>query len=166
MAHSHFVPLHKIFFLDARLVGLLDESHPRAFCKAYFRKLLDTIQMKELAPLSVSPAADLDAPGFSGLQELTTSHTSFHYFWEPNHPTHNPNVHIDLYSCAPFSYEDVIRVAHEHFGFAEWTGNFVERTVDPRDRISLQIRGEGDMIIESTVLSAHSRKVAKHAVLS
>ncbi len=154
MAQSHFVPLHKIFFLDAKLKGLVDESDPRGFCEKYFGKLLEAIQMKQLAPLSVSPAADLEAPGFSGVQELTTSHTSFHYFWEPNHPTGNPNVHIDLYSCAPFSYEDVIRVANEHFGLAEWTGNFVERTINPQDRVSLLIKGKGDRIVESLALTA------------
>src|SRR3990167_10798857 len=113
MANAHFVPLHKIFFLDAKLAGLIDESDPRGFCEKYFGKLLEAIQMKPLAPMSVSPAADLEAPGFSGVQELTTSHTSFHYFWEPGARTgsplrsategragqagKNPNVHIDIY---------------------------------------------------------------------
>ena len=150
---SHFRPLHKIFFLDAVLKDVIDESNPQEFCRQYFGELLETIQMKPLAPMSVSPAADLEAPGFSGVQELTTSHTSFHYFWEPHAPGHNPNVHLDLYSCAPFSYEDVIRVAHKYFNFDSWTGNFVERMVDPRDRVSLLIQGEGDRIIESTAMS-------------
>ncbi len=155
---SHFVPLHKIFVLDALLTNVLDESDPNGFCKTYFGTLLKTIGMKELAPMSVSPTADLAAPGFSGVQELTTSHTSFHYFWEPHHPTKNPNVHIDLYSCAPFSYEDVIRVAHEHFGFATWTGNFIERTQDPRERITLELVGEGERAKESTVMSTEVRE--------
>lgn len=158
MANAHFVPLHKIFFLDAKLAGLIDESDPRGFCEKYFGKLLEAIQMKPLAPMSVSPAADLEAPGFSGVQELTTSHTSFHYFWEPKARGGNPNVHIDLYSCAPFSYEDVIRVAHEHFGLAEWTGNFVERTIDPKNRVSLLIKGKGDRIIESLALGVPSSR--------
>lgn len=149
---SHFVPLHKIFVLDAQLEGVLDESDPRGFCEKYFGALLKTIQMKELSPMSVSPTADLAAPGFSGVQELTTSHTSFHYFWEPHHPTKNPNVHIDLYSCAPFSYEDVVKVAHKHFGFATWTGNFIERTQDPEDRVTLLIKGEEDRITESVTM--------------
>mgnify|MGYP003333395775 CR=1 FL=1 len=110
--------------------------------------------MSPLAPMSVSPAADPAAPGFSGVQELTTSHTSFHYFWEPHHPTKNPNVHIDLYSCASFSYEDVLRTAHEHFNLGEWTATFVDRSMDPGERLTLELRGKGDQIIESTVLSA------------
>lgn len=155
---QHFRPHHKIFILDAQLASVLDESDPKKFCTAFFGELLETIKMKRLAPMSVSPAADLDAPGFSGLQELTTSHTSFHYFWEPHHPTKNPNVHLDLYSCAPFSYEDVVRVAHKHFGLAEWTGNFIERTLNPLDRIALLITGKEDTIYESMELSARTKK--------
>ena len=121
--------------------------------------------MKELSPMSVSPAEDLRAPGFSGMQELTTSHTSFHYFWEPNHPTKSPNVHIDIYSCAPFSYEDVLAVANKHFGLAEWTGNFIERCLNVNNRISLQLRGNGDTILENIALTATAGKVPVPAVV-
>ena len=147
------------------LKDILDESNPYAFGKAYFEELLKTVEMKELAPISISPAADPRAPGFSGMQELTTSHASFHYFWDPNQTTKNPNVHIDLYSCAPFSYEDVIQVAHKHFNFSEWTGNFIERQLNVNDRISLQLNGSEDTVFESTVLSTPSGKVVEHAVM-
>ena len=158
MTATHFCPLHKIFILDAALEDVLDENDPRSFCERYFGELLEAVQMKPLAPLSVSPATDPQAPGFSGMQELTTSHASFHYFWEPHHPTKNPNVHIDLYSCGPFSYEEVIRVAHSHFGFDEWTANFIERTLNPLDRIALQLKGRGHDIIESMALSAQGMR--------
>jgi len=154
MANKFFRPLHRIFLLDAKLNTVLDESDPRGFCEAYFHELLEAIQMKRLAPLSVSPATDMEAPGFSAVQELTTSHTSFHYFWEPQAKGGNPNVHLDLYSCAPFDFGDILRVAHKHFGFAEWTANFIDREIDPRKRLSLQIKGKGDQIVEQLVLTS------------
>ena len=120
--------------------------------------------MKLLAPMSVSPATDLEAPGFSGVQELTTSHTSFHYFWEPNAPVKNPNVHIDLYSCAPFEFMDIIRVAHRHFGLGDWTANVIDRAYDPAERLSLLIRGESDVILKQLVLTAEQRAVALPAL--
>lgn len=158
---SHFRPLHKIFVLDAKLKGLIDETDPRGFAKRYFGALLQAIQMKPLAPMSVSPAADLDAPGFSGVQELTTSHTSFHYFWEPKVADPNPNVHIDLYSCAPFNFIDVLETAHKHFGLAEWTANFVERSMDPQERLTLLVRGEGANILEQVVLTSGKKPATK-----
>ena len=150
---AHFRPLHKIFILDALLQNLLDESNPRALGKAYFERLLETIQMKPLAPMSISLATDMEAPGFTGIQELTTSHTSFHYFWEPHAKGGNPNVHIDIYSCAPFSYEDVLRVAHGHFGLVDWAGTYIERAINPHERLTMQLRGKGDTVHERLVLT-------------
>ncbi len=154
MANKIFRPLHRIFLLDAKLNTVLNESNPWGFCEAYFDELLGAIRMKRLAPLSVSPATDVEAPGFSAVQELTTSHTSFHYFWEPQVKGGNPNVHLDLYSCAPFDFGDILRVAHKHFGFAEWTANFIDREIDPRKRLSLQIKGKGDETLEQLVLTS------------
>ena len=166
MANKFFRPLHKIFLLDAVLNGVLDESDPRGFCEAYFAELLEAIQMKRLAPLSVSPALDLEAPGFSAIQELTTSHTSFHYFWEPHVKGGNPNLHLDLYSCAPFEFGDILRVAHKHFNFADWTANFIEREMDPRKRLSLQIKGKGDQIVEQLVLTSGKVPASRVKVLA
>jgi S-adenosylmethionine/arginine decarboxylase-like enzyme len=149
----HFRPAHKIFILDAFLEDLLDESDPHSFSEQYFGELLFAIKMKPLAPLSVSPATDSAAPGFSGMQELTTSHTSFHYFWEPGRASPSPNVHIDLYSCAPFASEDVLRIAHQHFRLTEWVANYVERSLELSERLILQLQGKGDRILEQTVLS-------------
>ena len=160
MTSAHITPIHKIFFLDAKLKSVLDESDVRGFCKKYFSDLLDAIKMFPLAPMSASPAADLGAPGFSGVQELTTSHTSFHYFWEPNHPTKNPNVHIDLYSCAPFEYRDLIRVANRHFDMEEWMGTLVERTIDSAKRSVMQVSGRGGDVLESVVMSPASEQSA------
>lgn len=135
------------------LEGLLDESNPRGFCKDYFEEVMEATRMKPLAEMSVCPTMDPRAPGFSGVQPLTTSHTSFHYFWEPETKDTNPNVHLDLYSCSPFSYEDVLCVAHKHFHLAEWTGTFIDRDVDPRKRLTLQLRGRGDTILDQLVLT-------------
>ena len=159
---AHFRPIHKIFVLDAKLEGLLDESNPRKFCEGYFTNIMEASEMKPLAPMSVCPTMDPRAPGFSGIQPLTTSHTSFHYFWEPDVPDPFPNVHLDLYSCSPFSYEDVIRVAHKHFGLAEWTGNFIDRSLDPAERMTLLLRGKGDTILEQIALSS-GKTVASRA---
>ena len=147
-----FVPSHRILIIDALLENCLDESDPAGFGRRYFEAILGAVRMKPLAPMSISRSVDSAAPGFSGVQEITTSHTSFHYFWEPHHPQKNPNVHIDLYSCAPFAYEDVIRVAHEHFQFAKWVGNYIERTLNPAERDALLIRGTGGNILECSSL--------------
>lgn len=150
---SHFRPVHRIFLLDAHLESLVDESNPSEFCEFYFNEVMEATQMKPLAPMSVCPTMDPRAPGFSGVQPLTTSHTSFHYFWEPQTPGGDPNVHLDLYSCSPFSYEDIIRVAHKHFGLGVWTGTFIDRDLDPRKRLTLQLRGKGDAVLEQLVLT-------------
>jgi len=147
-----FVPSHRILIIDASLKNCLDESDPAEFSRRYFDAMLDAVRMKPLAPMSISRSVDSAAPGFSGVQEITTSHTSFHYFWEPHHPQKNPNVHIDLYSCAPFAYEDVIRVAHEYFQLAEWTGNYIERTLNPADRNTLLLHGMEGNILERSSL--------------
>ncbi|HLC76407.1 MAG TPA: hypothetical protein VJB82_04815 [Candidatus Peribacterales bacterium] len=156
-----FILSHRILIIDAKLKNCLDESDPKKFCREYFGALLEATQMKPLAPMSVSPAIDPSAPGFTAIQEITTSHTSFHYFWEPDHMTKNPNVHIDLYSCIPFLYEDVIRVAHKFFDFTEWTGNYIERSFDPKNRHSLLMRGEGDRIVERIVLGPIGQSATK-----
>lgn len=154
---EHFCPIHKIFLLDGTLESLLDESNPQEFAHHYFEELLATIGMQPLAPMSVSPAADLKAPGFSGIQELTTSHTSFHYFWEPDVPDPHPNIHIDLYSCAPFSHTDVIRIAHKHFHFHHWIANCIDRCLDPSQRMTRELIGEHDHILHDFPLFAHQQ---------
>lgn len=114
--------------------------------------------MRPLAPMSVSPAADKRAPGFSGVQELTTSHTSFHYFWEPDHETKYPNLHADLYSCSAFSEDDVIKVIHRHFDLSEWSGTVIERGIKPEERLTIQLEGVGDTVTKKTVLHAETKE--------
>ena len=159
-AMNHFRPIHKIFLLDGTLEDLIDEKNPQEFARHYFTELLEAIDMQPLAPMSVSPAADLKAPGFSGIQELTTSHTSFHYFWEPGIDDPHPNIHIDLYSCAPFSYNDVIRIAHKHFRFQSWIANCIDRHLESSQRMTIQLTGTHDRILHKTPLLLHSRQNA------
>lgn len=54
----------------------------------------------------------------------------------------------------PFSHEDIIRVAHKHFGLLEWTASLVHRDLDPQKRLTLQLRGRGDTILDQVVLTA------------
>lgn len=160
-ALHHFSLSHRIFVLDT-LVPLLDESRAAEITTAYTDELLETMKMERLGPLEIYPAIDLSAPGWSWIQPISTSHTSGHYWSAPG----RPNLHIDAYSCMPFSHEDIIRVAHKHFGLLEWTASLVHRDLDPRKRLTLQLRGRGDAILDQVVLTAGKETPARVPTLA
>lgn len=135
-----------ILVLDGWLVAPLGASG-HALASAYFSDLLTTTEMKPLAPLSVSEAADLSLPGFSAIQELTTSHASFHYF-APTGAKPRPRLHLDLFSCRAFDVESVVQIAARHFGLGGWSGTFVLRSVDSAERQTWELAGEGSFIHE------------------
>lgn len=142
---------HRIFVLDAP-VPLLDESRAREMTVAYSDHLLEMLRMERLGPLEFYPAIDLTAPGWSWIQPISTSHTSGHYWSAPGHP----NLHVDIYSCMPFSWEGVIQVAHEHFHLLDWTATLVMRETDLSKRTTFHIIGRGKDILRRCELRSAS----------
>jgi len=125
----------------------LDLAASEDLARAYFAELLEATGMEALAPLSVSPAVDDSMPGFSAIQELTTSHASFHYF-APTACDPAPRLHLDLFSCRAFELESFIRIAARHFHLAEWSATYVLRSIDAAARETWQLEGQGAVIGE------------------
>ena len=106
MANSSHALAHKIFILDAELQKPLASENRRKIVENLVKDLLSTLDMKELGPLSFYDATDLDFPGWSFVQPITTSHITGHYFFEEK--TGKADIHIDIYSCKEFEWEDVV----------------------------------------------------------
>lgn len=79
-------------------------------------KLMKETGMKPLGPLLWSGAEDLDFPGQSFVQMITTSHISMHFFSETN------EIYFDLYSCKSFDEKKVTKILDEEFGLKTWHG--------------------------------------------
>lgn len=77
--------------------------------------------MNALGPLIWSGAADLDFPGQSFVQMITTSHCSLHYFSDVN------ELYFDLYSCKDFNPEKVVGLINSYFGLASYHGIVYKR---------------------------------------
>ncbi len=133
---------HRIFALDT-LVPLLDESRAQEDAAAYSDHLLEVLGMERLGPFEFYPAIDLTAPGWSWIQPISTSHASGHYWSAPG----RPNLHIDVYSCMPFSWERVVKVAHEHFRLLDWTATLVMREFALKERTTTHIIGRGKDVL-------------------
>jgi len=151
-----------ILVVDGRLTRTLELTDSVALARAYFAELLQATSMKPLAPLSVSSAMDPALPGFSAIQELTTSHASFHYF-APTTSRPAPRVHLDLFSCRAFALESVLQIAARHLHLAEWAATYVVRSTAVLDRQTWELEGEGGLVRQSCRLlrsgSARSRSV-------
>ena len=87
-------------------------------------RLMQITGMKPLGPLNWSDAADLDFPGQSFVQMITTSHSSLHFFSETN------EIYFDLYSCKEYDPQKVIGLLDEFFGIKEWHGILYNRAND------------------------------------
>ncbi|MBD3210688.1 hypothetical protein GF318_04880 [Candidatus Micrarchaeota archaeon] len=90
----------------------LDREGARKFLDSVLRE----IGMKPLGPMSWAEAEDLDFPGQSFVQMISTSHISLHFFSETN------EIYFDLYSCKSFDSEKVLRLLDETFGLRNWHG--------------------------------------------
>ena len=109
-------------------------------------------------PMAVSQAVDPRAPGFTGFQCLTTSHTSFHYF-APHSQATAARVHVDLYSCRPFRLEDVVAVADKHFSMGVWAATIVLRSPLETERSTYQVVGTGSFVSRRNLLSGGGEKL-------
>ena len=99
---------------------------PRNDAQRFVENLLKTIGMKPLGPLNWADAEDLDFPGQSFVQMITTSHCSLHLF---THDNGTNEIYFDLYSCKPFDPEKVVGLINEKFGLKEWHGILYTRAM-------------------------------------
>jgi len=93
----------------------------RGEAECFIKELLDITDMKPLGSLNWSDAVDLDFPGQSFVQMITTSHSSLHYFADTN------EIYFDLYSCKEYIPDKVVKLLDEHFGLREWHGILYNR---------------------------------------
>ena len=94
---------------------------PKADAQRFLDRLMEDINMKPLGPLSWATAEDLEFPGQSFVQMITTSHCSLHFFSETN------EIYFDLYSCRSFDENKVIKLLDETFGLRKWYGTLHTR---------------------------------------
>jgi len=107
---------------------------PREDAQRFVDALLKAINMKPLGPLNWSDAEDLDFPGQSFVQMITTSHCSLHFF---DHGEGNKEVYFDLYSCKCFDEQKVIEMLNAKFGMKEWHGTLYTRASDEKPVVKL-----------------------------
>ena len=104
---------------------------PRADTERFVKRLLAEIDMKPLGPLNWADAEDLEFPGQSFVQMITTSHCSLHYFSETN------DIYFDLYSCREFDTEKVVRLLDERFGLGSWHGILYTRAMGGEPQVHI-----------------------------
>lgn len=97
---------------------------PKDDAQRFVDRLMKTVGMKPLGPLNWSDAEDLEFPGQSYVQMITTSHTSLHLF---THTDGTNEIYFDLYSCKKFDTDKVIKLLDETFGLVEWHGMIYNR---------------------------------------
>lgn len=100
---------------------------PREKAQLFVDDLMKITNMKPLGPLNWSDAVDLDFPGQSFVQMITTSHSSLHFFRDEEGDGAGNEVYFDLYSCKEFDPEDVVSLIDKHFGIVEWHGILYNR---------------------------------------
>lgn len=101
----------------------------RDSAQAFVNKLLRVTDMKPLGSLQWSDAVDLEFPGQSFVQMITTSHCSLHFFSS----THE--IYFDLYSCKKFDPEAVVELIDDTFGVKEWHGTLYTRATQDRPNV-------------------------------
>jgi hypothetical protein len=97
-------------------------------------KLLKAIHMKALGPLNWSDAEDLDFPGQSFVQMITTSHCSLHLF---THKDGTNEIYFDLYSCKCFDVTRVVELLDEKFGLESWHGVLYTRATGKAPEVQM-----------------------------
>lgn len=107
---------------------------PRDETQRFVDNLLKAINMKPLGPLNWADAEDLDFPGQSFVQMITTSHCSLHLF---THSDGTNEIYFDLYSCKSFDHGKVVSLLDEKFGLVEWHGILYTRASDNRPEVKM-----------------------------
>lgn len=107
---------------------------PKDDAQRFVDKLLKAINMKPLGPLNWSDAEDLDFPGQSFVQMITTSHCSLHLF---THTDGTNELYFDLYSCKKFDTDKVVDLLDEKFGLVEWHGTLYQRAKSGKPQVRM-----------------------------
>lgn len=118
--------IHLHLAVNAKINSEFSEL-PREKAQEFVNELMRITGMKPLGPLNWSDAADLDFPGQSFVQMITTSHCSLHYF---AHTDGTNEIYFDLYSCKEYNTQKVIGLLDEFFGLKEWHGILYNRASD------------------------------------
>ena len=100
---------------------------PKDRAQSFVNELMKVTNMKPLGLLNWSDAVDLDFPGQSFVQMITTSHCSLHFFRDEEGTGANNEIYFDLYSCKDFNYESVVALINRYFGITEWHGMLYNR---------------------------------------
>jgi len=101
----------------------------REKAQEFVNELMRITDMKPLGPLNWSDAVDLDFPGQSFVQMITTSHCSLHYFSDTR------EIYFDLYSCKNFEPQKVIELLDRFFDLQEWHGMLYNRAQDQKPKL-------------------------------
>ncbi len=107
---------------------------PKDDAQRFVDKLLKAINMKPLGPINWADAEDLDFPGQSFVQMITTSHCSLHFF---AHPDGTNEIYFDLYSCKCFDVNKVVKMLDDKFGLVEWHGVLYNRATDGKPEVTI-----------------------------
>ena len=107
---------------------------PKEEAQRFVNGLLKEIGMKPLGPLNWADAQDLDFPGQSFVQMITTSHCSLHLF---THTDGTNEIYFDLYSCKPFDTKKVVSMLDEKFGLIEWHGVLYKRATNGLPKVEM-----------------------------
>jgi len=135
--------IHNHFILDADLKNLLDITNKNNLTELLVNSLMDMLGMEPLGKLEIYDATDLNYPGWSFIQPITTSHISGHYFEEKHKFSH---IHLDIYSCKTFDWKSAVKVIDNHLNLSDWSCNYIKREMNLKDRVVLQINGNGNKI--------------------
>jgi hypothetical protein len=157
MADPTFVLEHHVLVLDATMVRPFEPDKGPGIAMMFLKSLLARLGMEELGPLGMYPATDLRFPGFSFVQPITTSHIAGHYFEEDSGA---PHIHMDIYSCKKFDWQDAIGVIHQFIGLADWDATYIIRHRG-QERYTYQIMGNGKQIKTLMPLQTQKKKIPK-----
>lgn len=116
---------------------------PREDAKRFVDMLLKEINMKPLGELNWADAEDLDFPGQSFVQMITTSHCSLHFF---DHKDGENELYFDLYSCKSFDTSKVIAMLDEKFGLQEWHGMLYTRATGQKPKMET-LEGKKQLVL-------------------
>lgn len=120
---------HLHLTINARLKKPL-KGIPKKLAESFVKDLLAAADMKALGPLVFSEAVDLDFPGQSFVQMITTSHCSLHFFSDTN------EIYFDLYSCKLFNPEKILNIINLYFRVEAYHGMVYKRGVSKEVTIS------------------------------
>ena len=110
------------------------QALPKVDAKRFVDKLLKEIGMKPLGPINWADAEDLDFPGQSFVQMITTSHCSLHLF---THEDGTNEIYFDLYSCKCFNPAKVVELLDKKFTLKGWHGMLYTRATDGAPQVKM-----------------------------